>query len=194
VHHRIKNNMSSIHSLLSLQARMSGEPTVTDALQDAGRRIQSMQSLYEQLYRSDLSGMLSAEAYLSPLVRTIVYTFPNAAAISITDSIEPITLNASVLQPLGIIVTELITNSMKYAFHGRTSGSIAVTLEREMKELILTVRDDGPGIPESQRTQETSGFGLKLVRLLAEQLGGTIHIRSDEGTSFTLTFSIPGAE
>ncbi|PKL16077.1 MAG: hypothetical protein CVV49_18075 [Spirochaetae bacterium HGW-Spirochaetae-5] len=127
VHHRIKNNMNTINGLLSLQAESLTDPAAVDALKDAESRVQSMMVLYDKLYRSDNFNEVSISEYLPGLIAEITENFPNKKSVQIESSIDDFILGVQTLLPIGIIVNELITNTMKYAFAGRDGGSIKIS-------------------------------------------------------------------
>ncbi|HAE22280.1 MAG TPA: hypothetical protein DCG47_08160 [Spirochaetaceae bacterium] len=187
VHHRIKNNMETVGSLLTLQASTITEPAAVAALQDARSRVQSMMVLYDKLYQAQDYGELTMEQYLSPLVDEIVENFSRGGAIRLVKRLEPIALDLKRLQVIGIIVNELITNVMKYAFKGRPGGTICVTSARVGDEVELSVSDDGVGIPEGVNFVDSGGFGLLLIKTLTKQLDGSIRIERGTGTRVALT-------
>jgi PAS domain S-box-containing protein len=188
VHHRIKNNMNTIGSLLSLQAdRISGTAAVM-ALNDAGNRIQSMSLLYDKLYRSLNYKEMSIKEYLPSLVDEVVAHFPNSRMVDVEMDVQDFVLDVKSLQTIGIIFNELITNIMKYAFAGRDRGRIGVSAVKADDRVTLVIQDDGIGIPESVTIETTTGFGLQLVHGLAQQLNGLIRIERDQGTKVVLEF------
>jgi PAS domain S-box-containing protein len=186
VHHRIKNNMNTICSLLSLQAGSLTDPVSISALRDAESRVQSMQMLYDKLYRSNSFSELSASQYFPPLIDEIVANFPNTNAVTIEKEIGDFPLQVGALQPLGIIINELLTNIMKYAFKGGGDHRVKISLSRSEKRVSLVVADNGRGMPESVDFEHPTGLGLVLVKALAEQLRGTIKIEREAGTRIIL--------
>ena len=188
VHHRIKNNMSAINGLLVLQAGTLKDPAAVNALEDAGKRIKSMQLLYDKLYRSSDFNQLPLCDYLDPLVDEVISNFPNRTSVRVEKDISAIVLKIAKLQPLGIIVNELLSNTMKYAFIGRTAGLVAVTATVADKLVTLTIADNGNGMPESVDFEHSTGFGLVLVNGLTQQLDGTIRMEHGEGTKVVLEF------
>ncbi|MDA8425546.1 MAG: PAS domain S-box protein [Treponema sp.] len=188
VHHRIKNNMGVIHSLLGLQAASVREPSAAAALDDAANRVQSMTLLYDKLYQSATFDAVSIRDYLSSLVDEIVGTFPGGASVRVEKNIEDVQLDVKRLQPLGIIVNELLTNIMKHAFAGRDAGSIEVSVSVAAGKVSLAVRDDGVGMPDAVDLGRSSGFGLTLVQTLTEQIGGRLRIERGRGTAVILEF------
>lgn len=189
VHHRIKNNMNTVQAFLMLQASSAGESVAAAALEEAAARVRSMGVLYDQLYQSGDYESLSLKDYLPALAKDIVGNFPNRDSVELRIEVEDFRFGPAVLQPLGIIVNELLTNAMKYAFTGRTAGSIDLSIRREGSKVRLDLRDDGVGIPEG--VEASSGFGLMLVDSLARQLNGDLSIAGNAGTEVSLVFETP---
>jgi len=190
VHHRIKNNMSTIKSLLTLQAGTAQEPSAVAALRNAAGRVQSMAVLYDKLYQSDGFDSMPVKYYIPSLVDEIVSNFPNFSAIKIEKTIDDFSLDSKRLQLLGIITNELLTNILKYAFTDKESGSIHLSLTQTDGRVSLVVQDNGSGMPESIDFNNTTGFGLKLVGRLMKQLHGDIRIEREKGTRIILEFTI----
>jgi len=190
VHHRIKNNMTAIRSLLSLQAASLTDTSAVTALEDTGNRIQSMMMLYETLYKSSNFMDVSLREYLPPLIDEIISNFPNAGDVRIEKRIDDFSLEVKKVQPLGIIVNELLTNSMKYAFPDGAVGRIGVSASLDEGHVAVIVQDDGRGLPESADPRHSTGFGLMLIEALATQLGGTIRMERGNGTKAVLEFEI----
>ncbi len=188
VHHRIKNNMNTISGLLSLQAGAIEEPSAIAALQDAGNRIQSMSLLYDKLYQTSTFSELSIKDYVSTLADEILDNFPNRYLVTVEKDLQDFMLDAKRLQPLGIIINELLTNIMKYAFEGRAKGRISLSAGESQGRLRFSIHDDGKGLPEAISLENSTGFGLQLVHALALQLEGTARIVRDHGTRFILEF------
>ena len=190
VHHRIKNNMSTVISLLNLQMRMMKDAAAATALGEARNRIQSMMVLYDKLYRSTDYRNVSMAEYLPFMVGEMVRIFPQSRTVKVDIEVENFALGVGKLVPLGILLNELISNAMKYAFPGKKDGRILVmaSLKDGMAEVI--VEDNGTGIPESVNVDESSGFGLRLVALLVKQLKGEILFERGQGTRFVLRFAV----
>lgn len=189
VHHRVKNNLSTIRSLLSLQASRSDSSETSDALSDAMRRVQSMATLYDTLYRTQHFRDVPVQDYLPTLVTEIVSVFPETPGIEVSTDVDQFTLAARALSSIGILLNELITNAVKYAFPDGRGGRIRVSARREEEEVVLIVEDNGQGLPEAVDIGNSCGLGLTIVSTLAEQLGGRIEIdRKRAGTRFVLRF------
>ena len=190
VHHRVKNNMNIIMGLLSLQSEtLDNVPAVT-ALSDARGRIQSMMVLYDRLYRSVNVTELSIGEYLPALVDEVVSLFPRNDPITVQKNIADFALDVKRLSVIGIIVNELITNSLKHAFKNRNGGMITVSASLNGGTVSISIGDDGPGIPETVDFETTGGFGLKLVGMLAKQLEGSIRIDREHNRGVILEFSL----
>ncbi len=185
VHHRIKNNISTIISLLSLHAAAAETEETVNVINTALGRIESMRKLYENLMFSDDYKTMPAKAYLEELIQTIMHTFPDERAVSIHTNIADIAMNAESLFALGTILNELVTNSMKYAFKNVRHGNIDITIEKG-KLIQLTVADNGPGIDDSK--VESPGFGIQLVKMLARQLNGEYSAVSRNGLKTVISF------
>ncbi len=166
VHHRIKNNMGTVMSLLSLQAERLSDRAAAVALQDAINRINTMAVLYDKFYRSEGFESVSLKTYLAPLIEDSLRNYPENTVIAVKGEVGDIFLDARHLFPLGILVNELLTNIMKYAFAGRDRGVITVSASSKERLVTLTVGDDGNGLPESINFENSTGFGILLVGML----------------------------
>ena len=192
VHHRLKNNMNTVASLLALQEELVKDEAAAAALKDSRNRVMSMKVLYDKLYRSDDFKETTFKDYISPLVEEIVNNFPNRAIVKIEKNIEDFKIEAKKLSSLGIIINELLTNIMKYAFTGRESGLISISASLINNMARVSVRDDGVGMPEPADFSKAEGFGFQLVEMLTGQLGGSIKCESGNknGTEFILEFGL----
>ena len=188
VHHRIKNNISTISSLLSLQASMIEEPQAISVLNDAGGRLQGMMLLYDKLYQSPGFTSISVEEYLPDLIRQIVENFPSETKVRIDTDIRDFELDSKKLQCLAIIMNELLTNIMKYAFIGKDDGIIKVSVSSEGPTASMIIQDNGVGMPDHIDFEKSPGFGLMLVDSLTKQLKGDIAIERGNGTRVILEF------
>jgi len=190
VHHRIKNNMNTINSLLRLQAGISKEPAAIAALLDAGSRVQSMLVLYDKIYRSvDFQDVLVKD-YFSTLMDEILANFPKRGSVRLEKNIEDFKISAKVLFPLGIILNELLTNIMKYAFIGKEDGEIRVSVHKRNTLVTILIEDNGNGMPEAVDFENSTGFGLMLVGMLIKQIEGQIRIERGLGTRIIIDFEI----
>lgn len=189
-HHRIKNNMGMVHSLLALQAGETPDAATRGILDDAASRVQSMMLLYERLYLSDFRDLVLLGDYLPPLIKDIVAVFPHRVAVRIEAEVAEVPLESRHLSTLGIIINELVTNSIKYAFPGRREGLISLRATREGRTLHLVYMDDGVGIADPEILETSTGFGIKLVKALVAQLHGSIRLVQDGGTGYRIDFEL----
>ncbi len=190
VHHRIKNNIASIEGLLSMQSQSISNFEAVSALQDALGRVSSMRILYDKLLITEEYEDISVKNYLESLIDAVAVLFPYKLKITIDKQISDFNLSSKKVTPLGIILNELLTNIMKYAFKGRESGLINISLSSIKNLATLTIQDNGNGISEGFDISESKGFGLMLVKMLSEQLGGTFTIENYHGTRSILKFEI----
>lgn len=190
VHHRIKNNMSSIASLLSLQSGATENKEAADVINDAKGRIISMMGLYEILYKSNDLGNVPVDEYIGNLIHEISAAYLLSERISINHNIEHFLLDSKIIFPVGIIVNELLANALKKAFPGEMRGSVSVDLYKRNSVLYIKVKDDGIGMPEDFSIRESTGFGIKLINVLVRQYSGTIDIVRGKGTEFIITLPV----
>ena len=189
VHHRIINNLNTINSILSLQAQKIGkEPVTVEIIRDLECRIQGMAVLYNKLYQSPNFSDVQMKGYFPVLIEQIISNFPNKEIVKVVTDIDDFILDAKKVQPLGIIMNELLTNCMKYAFEGRKDGLIKVSAKIKAGRVIIVVEDNGIGIGESLDLEKSSGFGMRLINLLTQQLQSSILIEQENGTRFILEF------
>jgi len=189
VHHRIKNNLNTVISLLEIQADNANEaPEAARIIGIAADRMRSMSQLYDKLYRFEHYTELPLNSFLDPLIREIADNFPNADAITIETSLDDRTLDLRLLTPLGIITNELVTNAMKYAFPKGRRGRLRASSRGGGKRFILLFEDDGIGFGDSVALDTSSGFGITLVRMLCEQIGARLRVENERGTRFVIEF------
>jgi len=190
VHHRLKNNMNTVKGLLFLQIAFLKDPQAISALQDTIRRVDSMAVIYDKLYLSHNFDDISVQTYLPSLIDEIISNFPGNESVKVEKKIDDFILEVKKLQPLGIIINELLTNIMKYAFTGRDNNLISVSATLTGKKVSIIISDNGNGIPESVTFENSTGFGMQLVGMLTQQIGGSIKIERGNGTKFVLEFEI----
>ncbi|HBM16774.1 MAG TPA: hypothetical protein DD381_10590 [Lentisphaeria bacterium] len=185
VHHRIKNNMSSVVAMLSLQAYSTNRDDVKNALNEASGRVLTMMHLYDRLYRSETLSILSGKDYLLALLKSISEIYAKSD-IQIKYDISDVQLDPKVLSQIGIIINELITNSIKYAFVDKTKGYITLQVKPSGNDLLIVYKDNGSGIPSELIQAKGAGFGLQLIDSLIEQLNAQMQIETCDGTKFTI--------
>ncbi|MFC1549560.1 histidine kinase dimerization/phosphoacceptor domain -containing protein [Nitrospirota bacterium] len=190
IHHRVKNNMAIITSLSSLQSRQLKDEEAVRILKEGRDRIRAMALVHEQLYQSDNLSDISVKQYLVRLVENVAksYTLKDREMIRI--QCDDLRLNIDTLVPCGLIINELLTNSLKYAYDTPGAGAITVSMKQSGDNVCsLMVRDQGKGFPAEYDLENQGSLGLQLVRSLASQLEGTLSINNEEGVSVEFTFS-----
>jgi two-component sensor histidine kinase/ligand-binding sensor domain-containing protein len=188
VHHRVKNNLTVISSLLNLQTASTANSDARGVLREAASRVRSMAAIHEQLYHSDNLAAIDFQFYIENLVHQLLRTF-SSSGIRTDVACKGVFLEIGVAIPCGLIVNELVTNALKYAFPGGTSGHIEVRMEGGANGMrSLTVKDDGIGLSAPIDPEKSTTLGLRLVSLLGHQLGGGITLSSGPGLTCTVTF------
>ncbi len=192
VHHRVKNNMQIISSLLKLQSNNIKDNQIKDVLKESQSRIYAMSAVHETLHGSEDLSEINLRTYLSKITSSIFQTYStNHDRVTMNTDIEKIPIGINQASPLGLVINELISNSLKYAFPNEREGEISVSLKKQGRELELTVKDNGVGMPNKMDWRNSSTLGLKLVRTLVEnQLDGSIEMESNNGSKFTIKFNI----
>lgn len=199
IHHRIKNNLQVISSLLDLQAEKFEDENVVEAFREGQNRVISIAFIHEELYKGEGTDKLDFSAYLKKLAENLFKTYSlQSDSIRMSMDLEENTfLDIDVAVPLGIIANELISNSLKHAFNKDEEGRIQVQLFREKISdetnksfFSLTISDNGKGIPENIELESVETLGLQLVRILIDQLDGQIKLNRTQGTEFRITFDV----
>lgn len=190
VYHRVKNNMQTISSLLSLQAMNLEDKEAICLLQESQNRIKSMALVHENLYMSKDLSHIQMSKYVEKLVLTLSnsYSTSDNHIKTVLDIDDDIYMNIEFAIPCGIIINELMTNSLKYAFPDGRSGEVSVQLKDLGENYILIVSDDGVGLPENFNHKEKSTLGLLLLNNLVKQLDGELEINKCNKTEFKIRF------
>jgi PAS domain S-box-containing protein len=193
IHHRVKNNLQVISSLLNLQSAYVEDPAALQMFTESRDRIHSMALIHEQLYQSANLAKVDFKEYVESLTALVFHSYSHRGeSIALRTLIDNVSLSIDLAVCLGLIISELVSNCLKYAFpHGRT-GEISVVLreDRDPKTYRLTVADNGVGMPRDFNFRTASTLGMQLVNMLSGQIGGSIKIDSRTGTEFALTFRI----
>jgi PAS domain S-box-containing protein len=191
IHHRVKNNLAIIRSLIYIQSSSIKDEVVQDMFKDLTSRVASIGLIHEKLYKSEDFQTIRLDNYLSELMESHIQTFSDKGTPIIFDKeIEPITLDINTIIPLGLIFTELVTNSIKYA--QRENGENLLAVRAQKRDFIVTIvlSDSGPGFPASVIRGEKVGTGLKVIEVLIKQLNGTIVFENDHGAKTTLSIPV----
>jgi len=187
IHHRVKNNLQVISSLLGIQSRGIKDQLAKDAIKESRSRVHSMSLIHQDLYKQDNLSGIQVQAYLNKLCHDLFNTYDiSQGRISLVTDIDDIKLDVDSVIPIGLIVNELITNSLKYAFPDDQTGEIKVALNLKEKILNLVVSDNGVGLVEEDLKVKTDSFGHKLIRAFKQKLNADVHIVSEKGTRITV--------
>jgi len=191
VHHRVKNNMQVISSLLRLQEGKVKDKNAAALLRDSQNRIQSMALVYNKLYQSDNLASIKMTDYINELIAGLIKSYaagPSRVSVNVVPS--EVLLSIDMAVPCGLVINELVTNSLKYAFPENRKGQISVSLKEDNgHELELVVSDDGVGMPDNINLVDTGTLGIRLVTNLVQgQLGGKIELDCNHGTKYQISF------
>jgi PAS domain S-box-containing protein len=192
IHHRVKNNLQIVHSLLDLQSGTITDPVALGLMRESQNRVRSMALIHQTLYESKDFARVDFGNFLDALVPTLVSSYGVSAercALAIDAQEVLLPINAAI--PSGLIVNELIANALKHAFPDSRVGNISINLTQDPGErVLLTVTDDGVGIPEDLDIANATTLGLQLVTLLVDQLGGELDIHRANPTRFSVRFPL----
>jgi len=191
IHHRVKNNLMVVTSLLSLQSRRMTAPEAIEAFEDSIHRIYSMALVHQKLYQSKSLSEVDFKEFISTIARHVYFNYNISHRVRLDMRLEPISLNIEKAVPLGLLLNELITNAMKYAFPGSKEGNILISFKEVRKGICeLIVSDDGVGMPHEIDFQSSDSLGIALIRQLTDQIGGTIKLENENGTRFVVEFKL----
>ena len=188
VHHRVKNNLQVVTSLFDLQAKRSTDPDAQAMLRECRNRVRSMSAIHEALYRGEDLSRVDFRRYAAALVEELLRSYGAARRIELHLDMEDVYLDIDQAVPCGLIVNELASNALKYAFPGERQGRLRLAVAGDGGGLVLTIADDGVGLPEGLDISDSPSLGLRLVDSLVKQLRGQLDVDREAGTAFTVTF------
>jgi len=188
IHHRVKNNLQIISSLLYLQSEQVKDPVALESFQVSRNRIASMALVHEEIYRSADLSHIRLDTYIKDLLPKIFGQGVENSSLDIRCVLAPVTAPIEQAVPAGLAVNELLTNAHKHAFSGRQNAVLTVTLAAVDDDVVIVIADDGPGLPQDFDLEQTGTLGMQLVLNLSRQLGGEVAARNDHGATFTLRF------
>jgi len=198
VNHRVKNNLQVILSLFALQGESTDDPERIAMLSEIRLRIQSMAMIHEKIYKSERLGQINFHQYVKDLTTEIFHTYSTSSgSVRLNLEVAPVSLEINRAVPFALILNELTSNALKYAFTAKEKGNLSISLNLEKdKLLLLTVCDDGIGIPKKIQFSNTKTLGLRLVRVLTRQLNGKAELKENpyckksRGTMFVFRFPL----
>ena len=189
IHHRVKNNLQIIISLFNTQSEFANHPSVVQAIKEGQERMQTIALLHQNLYGAEPGSTIAMNAYIPDLVNNLDRSFSNDNRVRFLLDIDPVELDISQALPVGLILNEAITNSLKYAFPNQKDCTIAVSLKTDnFGHLRLTIKDNGVGISSQNLKGQTQTLGMQLLRLFTEQLEGELTFKNKSGTEIYLDF------
>jgi len=187
VHHRVKNNMQVISSLLRMQSRFIKDEESMRMFMESQNRVRSMALIHEKLYQSDDLANINSRQYISSLMGNLVHSYKTEGKVKIKLDIQDQLLDVNLAIPVGLIINELVSNSMKYAFNGK-AGEIQLHMGKEKDKYELLVKDNGEGFPENFDPTKTDSLGMQLVTALTRQIHGEYDFYNKNGANFKITF------
>jgi two-component sensor histidine kinase len=193
VHHRVKNNLQVISSLMSLQKSFVKDPTLVQVLEESQSRIATMSYIHESLYRHTDFSSISFADYLQRLSTNLIHSYSTPdCEVALQSAFEDVYLTLDQAIPSGLIVNELVSNSLKYAFKGRKRGVVFLRVAKLDGRIEIEVRDDGVGLPDDFSLNKNESLGLYLIQALSEQLEAELVVESTKdgrkGSSFLISF------
>lgn len=192
VHHRVKNNLQVISSILNLQSSYVKDKKSLDLLLESQNRIKSMAFVHESLYQTKDFSNINFSSYVENICSNLVHSYSNPDnPPELTMNLDSIQLNLDTAIPCGLIINELISNALKYAFKGKEEGKLDVEVKANGDTLKIVISDNGKGLPENIDFRNTESLGLQLVVTLVEQINGKIALETKKGTKFTIEFVPP---
>ncbi|MEL7148497.1 MAG: sensor histidine kinase, partial [Bacteroidota bacterium] len=187
IHHRVKNNLQLVSSLLGLQGMTTKDAEIKEAINAGKSRVMSMALIHQDLYNKEQLTSVNVQEYLEKLCRELISTYQlSTDQVQLTTAIQPLDLDVETLIPLGLIINELLTNALKYAFPDEKKGEIHIKLYEQEDHLHLEVNDNGIGFDAAQA--KASSFGLRLIRSLLRQLDGEMQSTNQAGSQFSFQF------
>jgi PAS domain S-box-containing protein len=190
VHHRVKNNLQVISSLLNLQMNVISNKETRELIRESQNRVRSMALIHEKLYQSDNVGQIDLEDYLRSLTRDLFRSY-GVGGVNLKLEVEQIKLDVDTAIPCGLIVNELVSNALKYAFPLGKEGQVHLKVARvSRQQAAMSVSDNGIGLPAELAGYSSNTLGFQLVHMLVKQLHGTLDVVRNGGTTFMITFPL----
>ncbi|MEL6251182.1 MAG: tetratricopeptide repeat protein [Bacteroidota bacterium] len=192
IHHRVKNNLQVVSSLLSLQSRSIEDPVALDAIEEGRNRVKAMGLIHQNLYQEENLIGVNLPQYIEKLTDNLLDSYKiQDSKIHINRKVEELSIDVDTLIPVGLILNELISNSLKYAFKGREEGNISLFIGKSKEGLKIEVADDGVGLPKDFNPQESKSMGFKLIRAFVQKMKANFEVISEQGTRVKIILPEP---
>lgn len=189
IHHRVKNNLAIVAGLIDLQLNSTQNREVQRILQDSRNRIQSMAMIHEKLYNTDSLSKIDLHIYLIELTEAIFNTYDSQQrSIDLSFDMDEVQVPADQAIPCGLLINELVTNAFKHAFTGDLKYTLTVSLKKKNDKVILTVADNGAGLPGKVTSTESDTLGMMLIKTFSDELSAEMVIKNENGAHFSFTF------
>lgn len=186
IHHRVKNNLQIVKSLIRFQMEQVSDPATTELFNECVNRVSAMALVHEQTYLSKDLANIDVNSYLAHLTSDLCHAYTIDIELEKDIRIDVPTMSVDTLIPLGLLINEVISNSLKYAFKGRRKGTIVVHVDGHENGLHMRIGDDGIGLPDRSRWERPNSLGMDLIHTLAGQLDADIHLLEGPGTQYEL--------
>ncbi|HEX2865843.1 MAG TPA: PAS domain S-box protein [Ignavibacteriales bacterium] len=191
IHHRVKNNLQVISSLISLQSDYMDKTTQEEAFRESRNRIKTISLVHEKLYRSNSLSNVDVGDYIRALIANLRNAYSGQGSmVEVREDCEQASIPIDVATSCGLILNEIISNAFKYAFQGRIDGVLSFSVKNRKTEIEIMIKDNGPGLPEGMDMNKSGTLGQILISSLAAQLGGNLEITNDSGAKYTFTIPV----
>jgi two-component sensor histidine kinase len=189
VHHRVKNNLQIISSILNLQSATITDQNTLDLLKNSQNRIRSMSLIHELLYQTKDFSTINFSEYIVSISTNLFQSYNQNKNTKLTLELDPLFLDLDIAIPCGLIINELVTNSLKYSFDiNQTNGEVKIQLSQKEDEVLLKIEDNGKGFPNDIDFRDTESLGMQLVVSLIDQIDGEIILENTSGAKYELRF------
>ena len=190
VHHRVKNNLQVVTSLLNIQQRTISDKKAQEAIQESKNRIESMGLIHQSFYQNKNLGEINTREYIQNLVRRLFESYSTSEQrVDWEANVQDIYLDMDTLVPLGLIINEMVSNSLKHAFGENQSGKLSISLERHDDQIKLEISDNGTGLNGILALEKSGSFGFNMIKAFVKKINGRLKLLDGEGTTFQIEFA-----
>ena len=190
IHHRVKNNLQVITSMLNIQQRSISDPYAVDAIQECKNRIKSMVLIHQSFYQDKNLNEINTREYVQNLVNQLFESYKtDKQQVELETKVQDIYMNIDTLIPLGLIINELVSNTLKHAFNEREEGKLSISLEKIEDKFQLEISDNGSGLEDISILEKSNSFGFKMIKAFVKKIHGQLNLLNTEGTTFQIQFA-----